>query len=277
VRKVLCLLLFGVSVCLPATAQTQAPIRVNCGGAKYTDSKGNVWQADSGFKAGKAVNNNASITGTPDPTLFKTYHWDPGAYSFQVQNGKYQINLFFVEATPADERSGARVFNVSVQGTIVFPSFDIFSEAGANAALIKTTTASVTNGTLTIGFGYGSGAEPQVSAIEILPANQSVAGPTLMLSFKYPDGTAVSGALNYAVTSSLLSFHGTQSLVNGLAEADLFANPSAMGISAQFQVTLSLTDAAGHILWQMNLGMNPAQVNLGAVQSSVLNVIVQKM
>jgi hypothetical protein len=277
VRKVLCLLLFGVSVGLPATAQTQVPIRVNCGGAKYTDSKGNVWQADSGFKAGKEINNNASITGTPDPTLFETYHWDPGAYSFQVPNGKYQINLYFAEATPADERTGARVFNVSVQGTVVFPSFDIFSEAGAKAALIKTTAASVTNGTLTIGFGYGSGAEPEVSAIEILPANQAVSGPTLMLSFKYPDGTAVAGVLNYAVTSSLLSFHGTQSLVNGLAEADLFANPSAVGISAQFQVTLSLTDAAGHTLWQMNLGMNPAQVNLGAVQSSALNVIVQKM
>jgi hypothetical protein len=50
-----------------------------------------------------------------------------------------------------------------------------------------------------------------------------------------------------------------------------------MGISAQFQVTLSLTDTGGHILWQINLGMNPAQVNLGGVQSSALNVIVQKM
>jgi hypothetical protein len=50
-----------------------------------------------------------------------------------------------------------------------------------------------------------------------------------------------------------------------------------MGISAQFQVTLSLTDTAGHTLWQMNLGMNPAEVHLGAVESSALNVIVQKM
>jgi hypothetical protein len=50
-----------------------------------------------------------------------------------------------------------------------------------------------------------------------------------------------------------------------------------MGISAQFQVDLSLTDTAGHILWQMSVGMNPAQVNLGGVQSSTLNVVVQKM
>ena len=88
----------------------------------------------------------------------------------------------------------------------------------------------------------------------------------MTLSFKYPDGSAVTGTLNYAVASSLLSFNGSQPLVNGLAECDLFANPSAMGISAQFQVTLSLTDTGGHILWQINLGMNPAQVNLGGAK-----------
>lgn len=274
-KKILCLILFGLGACLSATAQT--PIRVNCGGPKYTDSKGNVWQADFGFKEGKSIANTVAVSGTPDPALFADYHWDPGAYSFQLPDGKYQVNLYFAEGTPADEKVGARVFDVDVQGAATFPKLDIFQDAGANTALIKTTTATVTNGTLTIAFKYDSGAEPQVSAIEVLPANQTVSGPTLTLSFKYPDGSAVAGALNYSVSSSLLSFHGSQALVNGSAEADLFANPSAMGISTQFQVTLSLTDSAGHTLWQMNLGMNPAQVNLGSVQSSALNVIVQKM
>jgi hypothetical protein len=277
VKKFLYLLLFGLGTCLPVTAQTQARVRVNCGGPTYTDSKGNVWQADFGFREGRAAANSKPVTGTPDPSLFATYRWDPGTYSFQVPDGNYQVNLYFLEGTPTDERIGARVFDVSVQGAAVFPRLDIFSEAGANTALIKTTTASVTNGTLTVAFKYDSGAEPTVSAIEILPANQTVSGPTLTLSFKYPDGSPVTGVLNYAVSSSLLSFHGTQSLVNGLAVADLFANPSALGISVQFQVTISLTDTGGHTLWQMNLGMNPAQVNLSAVESSALNVIVQKM
>ncbi len=57
----------------------------------------------------------------------------------------------------------------------------------------------------------------------------------------------------------------------------LFASPNTMGINAQFQVNLSLMDAAGHQLWQLNMGVNPAQVNLGAVQSSALNVVVQKL
>ncbi len=274
-KKIFCFLALALATCLPAAAQT--PIRVNCGGPKYTDSKGNVWAADFGFKGGKALTNPTPVTGTPDPTLFATYHWDPGTYSFTVPNGKYQVNLYFVEGTPIDEKIGARIFDVAVEGTDVFPNLDIFREVGANTAIIKTTTTTVSDGTLTIAFKFDTGSEPQVSAIEILPAAQTFSGPTLTLSFKYPDGSAVAGKLNYAVTSSLLSFNGSQPLVNGLAEADLFANPSAMGISAQFQVTLSLVDTAGHTLWQMNLGMNPAQVNLAAVQSSALNVIVQKL
>ena len=57
----------------------------------------------------------------------------------------------------------------------------------------------------------------------------------------------------------------------------IFANPSAMGISAQFTVNLSLADTAGHTLWQLIVAMDPAPVNIGAVQSSALNVVVQKM
>ncbi len=181
-KKFLCLILLGMGVCLPATAQTQTTIRVRCGGAKYTDSKGDVWQADFGFKEGKAVSNTKAVSGTPDPALFATYHWDPGTYSFQLPDGKYQVNLYFAEGTPADEKIGARVFDVSVQGADVFPKFDIFREVGANAALIKTTTATVTNGTLKIAFKYDSGSEPAINAMEILPAGQAFSGPTLMLS-----------------------------------------------------------------------------------------------
>lgn len=277
-KSLLCVGVFLLLASLPAAAATSVPLRVHCGGAQYTDTKGNVWQADFGFSEGKSVANTGAITGTPDPVLFSTYHWDPGNYTFQIPDGKYQVNLYFVEATPADEKIGARIFNVYVQGTVVFPNLDVFSEAGgANIALIKSTMVTVSNGTLKLGFGYASGGEPDVSAIEVLPANQALSGPTLSLSFKYPDGTPVVGALNYSVSSSLLSFKGSQSLVNGFAEADLFANPSALGISVQFTVTLSLTDTSGHTLWQMNLGMNPAQVNLAAVQSSALNVVVQKL
>src|SRR5262249_4746193 len=138
---------------------------------------------------------------------------------------------------------------------------------------IKTANVTVTNGTLTIGFAHVSGRRPIVNAIEVVPG---AAPPSLTLKFKYPDGTPVIGTLNYAITSSLLNFSGAAALANGQAQCVLFSNPSALGISAQFNVNLNLTDNAGHQLWKINLGMNPSGVNLGTVQSSTLNVVVQK-
>ena len=270
-----CLLAVALSACLPAAAQT--PIRVNCGGPNYTDTKGQVWQADFGYSGGTAGSVTSSVAGTSDPVLYEDFRKNPASYSFQVPNGQYQLNLYFDEATPRAEKITGRVFNVSVQGNVVFPELDIFAAAGANAALIKSANVSVTNGALTIGFTRVVGLDPEISAIEILPASGVTTGPVMTFHFSYPDGTPVIGALNYTVSSSLLSFQGSQALVNGNTQSELFANPSAVGISAQFQVDLSLTDTAGHVLWQMSVGMNPALVNLGGVQSSALNVVVQKM
>ena len=88
-KKFLCLFALALVSSLPSLAQTT--VRVNCGGPQYTDSKGNVWKADFGFSGGKPLTNSGAISGTPDPTLFETFRWDPGNYVFQVPNGKYQI------------------------------------------------------------------------------------------------------------------------------------------------------------------------------------------
>jgi hypothetical protein len=275
-RKILGVLLFLVALCYPKAALAQALIRVNCGGPSYTDSKGQIWQADYGFSGGTEEIINGSVSGTSDPLLYEDYRWNPTSYSFALPNGQYQVNLYFTEANPNAEFVGGRVFNVSFQGTTVFANLDIYAAVRANAALIKSTNVNVTDGGLTIGFTHVSGLNPKISAIEINKI-QAAASPTLVLNFKYPDGTPVAGTLNYAVSSSLLSFQGNEPLASGQTQCVLFTNPGALGISAQFQVNLSLTDTAGHQLWQINLGMNPVGINLGAVQSSTLNVVVQKL
>jgi hypothetical protein len=191
-------------------------------------------------------------------------------YAFAVPNGQYHVNLYFAETYAATQVKGARVFNVKLQGAAAFSNLDIFAEAGANAALVKGADVSVLNGQISIEFD-DLVQTAKVNAIEILPG---VSGPSLLLNFKYPDGTPVAGTLACNVSSS---FQGTSPLNSGQAQCVIFANPSAMGISAQFQVALSLTDTGGHVIWQFSIGMNPAQVNIGAVQSSALNVVVQKM
>jgi Malectin domain len=277
-KRFLVAISFVAAMCLPAAVQAQQKIvRMNCGGSAYTDTKGNIWQADADFSGGSVSTAPVQVTGTADPALYQTARRnDSGSalvYSIPVANGSYHVNLYFAETSDAMQKTGARVFNVKLQGNPVFTNLDVFDEAGADAALEKGSNVSVSNGTLRIEFDNVTG-DAKVDAIEILPG---ISGPMLTMSFKYPDGTPVVGTLAYAVSSSLASFQGSEPLANGTAQSALFANPSSLGISAQFTVKLSLTDSAGHILWQMNIGMNPADVNLAAVQNSTLNVTVQKM
>jgi hypothetical protein len=183
VRKTLGLLTLLASLCFPKPAQAQQPIRINCGGPSYTDSKGQLWQADADFSGGTTETITTPVSGTADPVLYEDYRWNPASYSFAVPNGQYQVNLYFTEANPKAEFVGARVFNVSLQGATAFPKLDIFASAGANASLIKSTNLNVTAGAIKIGFAWVSGLNPKISAIEILPL-QSAATPTLLLNFK---------------------------------------------------------------------------------------------
>ncbi len=278
-RKILGLLTVLVTLCFPKAAQAQQPIRVNCGGPGYTDSKGQLWQADYGFSGGTASAKSASVAGTPDPQLDQTSRVNnmsavPLVYTFPVANGSYHVNLHFAEISGRFEQVGARVFNVKIQGTVVFKNLDIYAIAGSNLALIEGADIPVNSGFLTIEFenlvGYA-----KVDAIEILPLASSA--PLLSLRFVYPDGTPVAGTLAYTISSSLLSFNGSVPLSNGQASCVLLTSPSELGINAQFQVSLNLTDTAGHMLWRLILGMNPSEVNLGAIQTSSLNVVVQKL
>ncbi|HKT47409.1 MAG TPA: malectin [Candidatus Acidoferrales bacterium] len=277
-RKLLFVFSLALLCALPRPAKAQQqPIRMNCGGASYTDAKGQVWQADTGFNWGTVSSIKATVAGTADPTLFQTGRYNANfsagmVYTVSVPNGNYHVNLYFAETYAATQVKGARVFNVKMQGAPVFSNLDVFAEAGANTALVKGADITVSNGQIAIEFD-NIVQTAKVNAIEILPASTN---PSLALSFKYPDGTPVAGNLSYSVSSSLLSFQGSVPLNNGQAQAVLFASPSALGISAQFQVQLSLNDTAGHTLWQLSLGMNPATINLGTVQSSALNVVVQK-
>jgi len=266
------------ALCLPAVTQAQTAIRVNCGGPAYTDSKGQAWEADTGYNGGSAFSTSAGISGTPDPTLYDTGRQNrssntPLIYAFPVANGNYHVNLYFAETANRADRVGARVFNVKLQGNMAFPHLDVFAAVGEDAALVEGIDFVVTNGQATIEFDAVTNSA-RVNAIEILAVSNS--SPSMTLNFVYPDGTPVSGTLTYSVSSSGLSFRGTVPLVNGQAQTTMLTSPAALGLNVEFQVNLSLTDAAGDLLWQFSLGMNPSQINLGAVQSSALTVVVQK-
>ncbi len=278
--KVIAILSFVFLLSLPAAAQTQQAIRVKCGGPGFTDSKGHVWSADSGFNGGAVSSSYGSVAGTSDPQLYQHGRWSdsntpPLTYTFPVADGAYQVNLYFAELSPEEERKGARIFNVKLQGNTVFPNLDIFAAAGANNSLVKSADIAVTNGVVQIEIDNVTD-HGKIEAIEILP-NSTATSPQMHLNFTYPDGTAVAGTLNYTVATSLLKLAGSSPLTNGQATCILFSSPQVMGLVGQFQLNLSLTDSAGHTLWQVGMTMDPTTVNISSVQSSSLSVVVQKL
>ena len=280
-RKALALIILALATCGMAHAQTSA-IRVKCGGPAYTDSKGQAWSADMDFNGGLVSTVTGPVSGTTDPTLFQEGRMaadtGPLVYTFPVANGSYHANLYFAELYSGDAFVGGRVFNVKVEGTTVLQNFDIFKAAGANTALIKGVDFAVTNGTATVELDNVPGHDRgKIAAIEITSNSTSTGtSPSLTLNFTYPDGTPVQGTLNYAVSGGSVKLSGAVPLQNGQASCMLFNSPSALGLSGQFNVTLSLTDSTNKSLWQITLSMDPTNVSLGSVESSTLNVTVQK-
>jgi hypothetical protein len=280
VRKALALISFVFFLCLPVKAQTQQqPIRVKCGGSAYTDSKGQAWATDFDFSGGLVSVTRGSVSGTADPTLFQGGRMPddtrPLVYTFAVANGSYHVNLYFAELNSANDFVGGRVFNVKAQGNVVFQNLDIFKTVGASVALIKGADVAVTNSQISIELDNVAGHDRgKVTAIEITPNGRS---PQLILNFVHPDGTPVIGTLNYTMATSQVKLGGNTPLTNGQATCVLFAAPEIMGLVGQIQLTLSLTDNTGHTLWQIAMSMDPTSVNFGSVQSSSLNVVVQKM
>jgi len=134
-----------------------------------TDSEGNVWLADEGFADGNSYEaDDANVTNTTDPTLYRTERYSMTAYTFDVPNGKYTVKLLFAEVYSGISGPGDRVFSFNVQGQ-EFKDFDIWVKAGGfNKAYVESVDVEVTDGKLNITFTPNV-ENPKINGIEILP------------------------------------------------------------------------------------------------------------
>jgi len=157
--------LVGAGVATAATAP--ATTRINCGGGVYTDQAGNPWIADA-YSDGGAVQATASaITGTPNPTLYQSQRIGPTAYRLPIANGMVEVVLHFAELSA--QSSNSRVFDISIDGTLVVDNVDIFRETGGRfRALTKTVRAFVNDGTMDLLF-TGVVGTPAIAAIDAKP------------------------------------------------------------------------------------------------------------
>ncbi|MBI3684011.1 MAG: IPT/TIG domain-containing protein [Acidobacteria bacterium] len=152
------------------SAKTTMPVRVNAGGTAYTDPQNRIWSADYGYNGGSTFSTTSAISNTTTPELYQIQRYATGSlqYQFSVANGTYTVALKFAELSY--NAAGQRKFNASLNGTTVLSNFDTYAEAGGKfIAVDRTFNVVVTGGQITI-LLTGVVQNPQINAIEILPA-----------------------------------------------------------------------------------------------------------
>ncbi len=156
-------------------------IRVNAGGAEYVDSKGDIWFADQafngdwGYAGGTAlVRPGITIQDTIDQPLHQAERYDLDSYRFTVENGDYQVDLYFSEVFEGIQSKGLRVFDMKIEGKTVLAGFDIYQIVGYLKAFSRTYEVGVSDNEINIDFVEHPGKDyPKISAIKIVKKQTS--------------------------------------------------------------------------------------------------------
>lgn len=104
--------------------------------------------------------------------VYKSYRKDPNAFSYNITglipNGAYFVRLHFAELEY--DSIDSRMFDISINDTLVMKDYDIFADAGGKfeATIREFTTAADGEGRIKIDFTKGSAGQPCVSGIEII-------------------------------------------------------------------------------------------------------------
>ncbi len=150
---------------------TSSTIRINAGGNEYKAADGNVWSADYGYDSNSSTYNvSDAVANTQDQTLYQSERYgDEVVYNIPASNGRYTINLHFAEGYWT--RPNQRLITIDIEDRQVENRFDIVAQAGsAHRAVIKTYTADVADGVLTVrlrAVETGRGYHATIQGLEI--------------------------------------------------------------------------------------------------------------
>ncbi len=179
--------LFGAVVVSSTIAHADGHIpnhfRVNAGGDEVEGSP--IWTRDTSTSPSPYVNAGAVRTattsdvvditdpsvpaGTPE-TIFHSHRWDPRQgedmqWSFPVDPGTWQVDLYFAETIKRAQGAGIRLFDVSIEGQRVLRHFDIYALVGGYKGVVTSFTIP-TDTSLDITFARVK-RRPIVSGIEL--------------------------------------------------------------------------------------------------------------
>jgi hypothetical protein len=149
----------------PATATA---IRINAGGPAYTAPSGAVWSADTGFEGGYIDSVSVPTANTDTPALYQDQRVGRTLrYRLAVPNGSYRVRLKFAEIY--FKAAGQRVMDISLNGQLVEPRFDIFAAAGGrHIAVDREYVVNVTNGEILLNL-QGIQDNAGINALEASP------------------------------------------------------------------------------------------------------------
>ena len=232
-------------------------MRINTGGLSFVDTGGNTWEADAHFNTGNTFSTAAAISNTADDLLYQTERWDDApapelAYAIPVANGDYMVTLHFAEIWSGAFSIGARVFDVGMEGITVLDNIDIYAEAGANTALTKTFTATVTDGALDILFTHVV-QNPKIAGIEVMEHEEEthlmhvVAGPDQTVVDDDGDGAELvtldaGDSHTHAFGETIVSWVWAEG-VETIGTTEVITAPFSVGVH---EILLVATDSAGN-------------------------------
>ena len=169
-----------------------APIyRVNAGGGGVSDAY-MAWGRDTKNKPSPYVNAEQGDNKTDKDVfygqnntnapseIFDKSRWDPAGedrmkWAFPVEDGAYQVRLYFAETGEKTSQEGDRYFDVIIEGRLVLDDYDVVEDVGFQTATMKSFTTTVSDGTLNVDFHHVHD-NPFVSGIAIVPSQTASAG-----------------------------------------------------------------------------------------------------
>ncbi|MBN2090804.1 right-handed parallel beta-helix repeat-containing protein [candidate division KSB1 bacterium] len=166
----------------PTISSQSREYRVNVGGGKFTDPRGNEWLPDQIYKSGSygylgisgTYQSQEPVLGTDLSEIYQSERYRLYGYRFAVPNGHYQIILHFAEIF--HRKSGKRLFDIQIEGKIVEQNLDIFARAGHQKALAlnfntRELNLPILDGILDIGL-VNKRDDTKLSGIEVIPLQE---------------------------------------------------------------------------------------------------------
>ena len=182
-------------------------VRINVGGDLFVDSQGITWLADTGFLDGSSVATYANGTVVTNAAynrypIFLSERYGIPHCQFQIPNGDYTLNLYFIDHTigSGDNTDLCNIASISFNGTVIFTNQNIYTIGGQHTVVTLTHAVTVTNGTADINFGVAIG----LCAIEMVGTSGGIADtvpPTVPTSLATSNPTASSVTLTWTAST----------------------------------------------------------------------------